>query len=427
MTEFKAAVGLSRKWDATQAGHEVAEDLIKQMDGKKPDFVLLYCTVHYKDYGGFKKLLKGVTSVLPSDTELIGGTIPGFIAPQGCFTRGVTAIGVQSDSMDIAVGIGKNTKRNPKKAVASCYSMIGERLSSSRYPHAFLYEIVSGAILPKIPGVPPMRVIPHSKIGRIMTMSSTVSTKLLQMGVGREAEIMDELKNKFNNYVILGVSSIDNNNLFSNNQFLGENVYTNSIVALGVKTDLNFELNTTHGLHKSDIQFNVTDTGTFNCAIRKIDGKPATKTFLNKIGWAEDYLDERIHRKTLFVPLGYEKEGKLAAAVMAFFYGDDIVCTRDIPLGEVSVYHTSGRELVESVEENLEKFKDREHCLSLIVSCTARLETLGAHVYDIWGKLKEFYGDTPFLHIFAGGEQAWAPDFGGGHHSESFNVVSFWR
>jgi len=264
-------------------------------------------------------------------------------------------------------------------------------------------------------------------MGRIMTMSSTLSTSLAQMGVGREAEIIDELKRLFSDYTIIGVSSIDDNNLFRNFQFFNNKAYSNAIVALAIKTDLNFKLATTYGLHETDIKFNVTETGTFKCAIRKIENKPATTEFLKKIGWAEDYLDERIHRKTLFVPIAYKKENRIAAAVMAFFYGEDIVCTRDIQNGEVAIYATSGRELIESVDENLNNFKNKDITFSLIVECTARLETIGAHVYKIWERLKSFYGNKPFLQVYAGGEQAWAKNYGGGHHSESFNVVSFWK
>jgi hypothetical protein len=110
--EFKAAVGLSRKWDAREAGREVAIDTLNRLGkGVKPDFFLLFATIHYEKHGGFKEFLKGVWEILPEGTPLIGGTVAGFINPQGCYTRGATALAVNYPNMDVAIGIGHNTKR----------------------------------------------------------------------------------------------------------------------------------------------------------------------------------------------------------------------------------------------------------------------------------------------------------------------------
>ena len=72
MSELKAGVGLSRKWDAREAGREVAETALEKLDGEKPKFFLLFSTIHYENYGGFQELLNGVWEVLPDGTPLIG-------------------------------------------------------------------------------------------------------------------------------------------------------------------------------------------------------------------------------------------------------------------------------------------------------------------------------------------------------------------
>ena len=86
MSELKAGVGLSRKWDAREAGREVAESALEKLDGEKPKFFLLFSTIHYEKYGGFQELLNGVWEVLPEGTPLIGGTVAGFMNNYGCFT-----------------------------------------------------------------------------------------------------------------------------------------------------------------------------------------------------------------------------------------------------------------------------------------------------------------------------------------------------
>ena len=62
--EFRAAVGLSREWDARKAGREVARDTLEKL-GTDPDFFLLFSTIHYEKWGGFKEFLAGVWDVLP--------------------------------------------------------------------------------------------------------------------------------------------------------------------------------------------------------------------------------------------------------------------------------------------------------------------------------------------------------------------------
>ena len=94
--EFSAAVGLSREWDARKAGREVASDALAKLNGKKPDVFILFSTIHYEKYGGFKEFLAGIWEILPKGTPLVGGTVAGFINNQGCFTRGASALAISS-------------------------------------------------------------------------------------------------------------------------------------------------------------------------------------------------------------------------------------------------------------------------------------------------------------------------------------------
>src|SRR5512136_1247059 len=85
--KVEAALGMSRKWNAREAGKEVAETAIKNLT-LPPDFFLLFSTIHYEKYGGFQEFLNGVWDILPKKTPLIGGTVAGFINNYGCFSRG---------------------------------------------------------------------------------------------------------------------------------------------------------------------------------------------------------------------------------------------------------------------------------------------------------------------------------------------------
>ena len=118
--EFEAAVGMSRKWDAREAGREVARSAIEKLS-RPPSFFLLFSTIHYEKHGGFQEFLNGVWDVLPKGTPLIGGTVAGFMNNYGCFTRGATSIAIESTDIKILSGIAHNTKRYPKKAIVCTY------------------------------------------------------------------------------------------------------------------------------------------------------------------------------------------------------------------------------------------------------------------------------------------------------------------
>ncbi|HHH79610.1 MAG TPA: hypothetical protein ENL13_01755, partial [Thermoplasmatales archaeon] len=189
--ELKAGVGLSRKWDAREAGREVALSALKHLDGENPNFFLLFSTIHYEKYGGFQELLNGVWDVLPEGTPLIGGTVAGFMNNYGCYTRGATALAVSYPNMDVAIGVGKNTKRNPKNAVKECISTL-----KIRNPD-FYIELVSGPIIPTFPGIGKQTVIKSGLLGK--TMEKAIPTLFKSnMGTDRADEILDFLTDYIN-------------------------------------------------------------------------------------------------------------------------------------------------------------------------------------------------------------------------------------
>ena len=55
-SNLEVSLGFSRKWDAIEAGIEVAKNIIKKLN-TPPSFILLFSTTHYKKTGGYKKLL----------------------------------------------------------------------------------------------------------------------------------------------------------------------------------------------------------------------------------------------------------------------------------------------------------------------------------------------------------------------------------
>jgi len=424
--EFQAGVGLSRSWDPEDAGEEVIVSALENLS-KKPKFVLLFSTIHYaKERKGMKRFVNAAYDSLPEGTPLIGGTVAGFINNYGCFTRGATALAVYYPNMDVAIGIGRNTKRAPHLAAKQCAEMIKGRLKGSRYKNKFLFELVSGGKIPQFPGLGKRRVIKSGIISKIATTLAGISLIIFQRGVGREDEILDELVTQLKDFNIIGGSSMDDNNMLENYQFFANKTYTNALVALGIKTDLHITINTTYGLKTTNIRINITKKKGDERVIQEIDGIPAAEGFLNKMEWPNDFINERLYRKTFFIPFGYEINGILFPNVIGLFLGNDIVCGFKIEKDELYLLSATGKSLVKSVDDNLKKFEDKNNLLAIIISCAARLETLGSNVFHVKEKLSNFFRETPFLLIFAGGEDTYSPNSRQRHVNESFNIASFW-
>jgi hypothetical protein len=238
-SKIEVSIGLSRKWDAREAGREVAKSAIKNLK-KPPSFFLLFSTIHYKDHGGFQKFLNGVWEVLPKGTPLIGGTVACFMNNYGCYARGATALAVSYLNMDISVGLGKHTKLNPKNAAKICSNYIKSGLKNSKYSNKLLINIISAPTVPKLPMLGRNNFIKSRFFG---WMASNIGVRLFSLfghGLGKEDDLIDELTKLLPDYYFIGGSSVDSGKYLNNYQFIEDQVFTNSVVALGCKIDLPF-------------------------------------------------------------------------------------------------------------------------------------------------------------------------------------------
>jgi len=424
--EFKAAVGLSRQWDARKAGREVANRTLEKL-GCDPDFFLLFSTIHYEKYGGFQEFLDGVWEVLPEGTPLIGGTVAGFINNYGCFTRGATALAVSYPNMDVAVGVGRNTKRNPKKAARECAGMIKNGLKDSRYENKFLIDFISGGLVPNMFPLGKRKVIRSGLLSRFVILLLGLSQYLLQRGVGREDEILEELTKKLPNYSILSGSLMDDIHFFANYQFFNRNIFTNSIVALGLKTDLQFDICTTHGMKKTNISFDITKLSKDRRIIHEINHKPAALELLRLMGWPEKYLSESIYRRVFYYPLGFEGKDGLIPEVIVLFLENSILLTYKTENLKVSVLNVSGKDLLDTVERNLAGVRGKKPKFGLVSSCAVRLETLSYNIYTVRNHLLNYFKENPFLLFYANGEAIYTPKKGLQYTNETFNSAIFWK
>jgi len=427
--KLQAAVGMSRKWDAREAGREVVRNTIQQLN-KPPDFFLLFSTIHYEKYGGFQEFLDGVWDVLPKGTPLIGGTVRGFINNQGCFTRGTTAMAVYGSEMDVAIGYGKNTKRNPNAAAHKCAKMIKGKLRNSKYENKFLLNLISASEIPDIPSLGRKKIVKPGLAPKALMKMYGFSQYVLQKGHGRDDEIVEEMIKEFPDYHMMGGGTIDGGPGINSYQFFNKEVLNNSIVSLAMNTINKLDVLTTHNMKKTGIEFKITKTSKDGRIIHEINGKPAFSELLRLLNWQKEFLNEDTWLKTTFYfPLGsryLKSETCFGPRVIGFVLGESLVTGFRSKDPNASILTIDGRSLLETINKNLESFPSSPE-FGIIASCTTRLETMGDKIYRARDRILRYFGENPFIVFYVGGESTYSPEKGLNYINMSFNSALFWN
>jgi hypothetical protein len=414
---------MSRKWDARDAGREVARNTLKKLK-TPPSFFLLFSTIHYEKYGGFQEFLNGVWDVLPKKTPLIGGTVTGFINGHGCFTRGATAFALSYVDMDVAIGYGKNTKRNPIKAGKNCAKVIRKSLETSKYKNKLLLNLVSGGQYPNFPFLGITRVIKGKVLPKLWDLLFHYSEIVIQKGVGRESEVLKGLRNELEDYYFIGGGSNDDNSYLNNYQFYNNLLMKNSVVALGISMDRNLTLRSGYGLNRTGKKLKITKKGWKSYIIKELDNLPATSKFLEAVGWHGDLLDTRINHRTPFFPFGaFDDEGVLFPYPVGIFLGDYLVFSHNIVSDEIELLDTSGKKLIGAVDNTVNNNDIINPLFGYSISCCARLETLGKNIIYTKNKMEEVFGDN-FLVLYTMGENVGKPGGKIYQLQETFNLLS---
>lgn len=397
-SKLEAAIGLSRKWDAREAGREVARSAIADL--KHPlDIFLLFSTIHYKDHGGFQELLNGVWDVLPKGTPLIGGTVASFINNNGCYSRGVTALAIYHPYMDIALGIGKNTKRNPKNAAIKCAKMIEKGLRESKYKNRFLIDVISGPIVPKFPKIKRINVIKSELLGNFFAFLGIRIFSFFGYALGKEDEVIKSLSQNLPNYLIIGGSAVDNGDFFSNYQFFNKDVISNSIVALGCSTDEEIFLKSETGLHDKGIVFHPTKSIYGTRMIRKIENRKAKEyLFGEKLGLSEDQIKNfgpLYYKLTYYLPISFDEKGKYSSGIGGVF-GSNILIGHKQKTDYIALHFVKGNEIFEILDRSFPK-NSSDYPFMLMFSSAIYPFIIRNKIFKMKQILDQRLGSTPYL------------------------------
>jgi hypothetical protein len=430
-SEMKASVCMTREWDAYKAGVDLAKDIVENL-AFKSNVILLFSTIHYQDNGGLQSLLDGVYSIIPEEIPLIGGTVRGFSNNYGCYVRGATALVVSSDKMDIALGIGHNTKRNPKKAAQKSADMLQEKLSKSPYKNGFLLNVIAGAEIPNIPPIGRQKIIEPGAAPKALMKLFSVSQKTLQMGSARDEDVVEEMVSLFPDFSMIGGATLDDGPGFKSYQFHNKNVLKNSLITLGIKTDFNIFVKSTHNMKKTDITFEVTKMSSDRRIIHEINGKPALDELLRLLQWPKEILNEETWLKTTFYfPIGGKccsnSSDENVPHVIGIILGKSLVLTCKLQGAHASILTIDGKRLFDAVDENFSTIPFKTPEFGIISSCTTRLETLGNKIYHVKDQVQHVLQNQPFIIFYVGGESTYSPENGLDYANMSFNTAIFWE
>lgn len=432
MNELKAGIGLSRKWDARDAGREVAETALEKLEGEKPKFFLLFSTIHYEKYGGFQELLNGVWEVLPEGTPLIGGTVAGFMNNYGCFTRGVTALAVFDSRMKAFPVIGKNVRKDPSSAARGfAGSIIKNGIKVHDFKSSYAFILVSGPRLINFPRIGRTRIIHSKNIAKMALTFAKLAHKKLQGGISREDEFLEELSSLLPNLSILLGTSVDDFRFMNNYQFFNKEVTTDSAVGLTVFSDMEIGISSSHGMQDTGIEFEITETDFEGFIINKINGKGAWPEYLKSLGWKMQDVreDSRFFDKVMYYPLGVHRKGKIVPIIPGIVIGDSMTIVRRVKEKEkASILTTSGHSLVNVVKECISPYKGKKLLFAIASSCVTRLLTLGKNVFLVHDVLKDFFDEVPFVSVYVAGEGIHSPPLGEAlSQTMSFSISVFWK
>ena len=427
--KLDAAIGMSRKWDSREAGKEVARSAIEKLSSP-PDFFLLFSTIHYEKHGGFQELLNGVWEVLPENTQLVGGTVTGFMNNYGAYTRGATALAVSNPDMDIVISYGKNTKRNPKKAARQCAKIIQKGLQDSKYENKFLLNLISASEIPNIPFLGRKKIYTEGFSTKILLRLFGFSQYVLQKGAGRDDEVIEELTKCLPDYNMLGGGTLDDGENLNNFQFFNNRILTNSIVSLGMKTKCKLDVLTTHNMKNTGINFKITKTSKDGRVIHEINGKPAASELSRLLNWPEDFLKEETwYKTTYYFPLGFrisQSGTEIGPRVIGGIFGESLATVIRSKDPDASILTIDGRNLLETIDNNL-RFFPYIPKFGLVSSCSTRLITMGNKIYQARERLLNYFGERPFIVFYVGGESTYSPQKGLNYVNMSFNSAIFWN
>lgn len=420
---FKVSIGTSKQKNAYDAGCEVIQKTLKKINNK-PDFIMLFCSEDYEDNGGLKNFLKGVHEYLSYDIPVVGGTICGFLTNEGCFARGAVALAVSYPNMNISIGYGKNTKRNPKKAAKNCLKKLKPNLSK-KFEHKILFTFISGTKNPKIPGIKDTSLISSKILANLSLILLILIEKILNKGFGKEMQVLDYITKDIPDYNLIHGSVTSGAPYLRNYQFYNKKIFKDSVIILALESDITFDLDFTTGTSETEKKIKITKFSKDKKIIKEINnGKPYFE-FLKIMNWSEkEIADRKWTDIAVRYPIVYKKNGKLLNRPHLMVLGDFFGCVARIEEENAFIGKLEAEKIINSTYDVL---RYNTPSFGFFSACFSVRDFLGIKIFKVQDILNNYFNKKPYLVLFVGGEAIYKPDDALYYNTESFASTIFYE
>ena len=365
---IKTGEGRSNNLNATKAGEEACKQALSQTSDKA-DLIVVFSTVAFDQ----KKMLDGVRSV-SKEIPLVGCSTSGEITDQGSVLKHVAVMALSSDVIDFTIGINEGTDKDSQKTG----------------------EIVAKKI--------------KEKAKQDVSLFMMFLDGLAENGAAAVRGVQ-EIFGK--NFPIIGGSAGDDFLFQKTYQYYNDQVFTNSMVGVGLSGKFSFGIGVKHGWEPIGLPMKVTKAK--GGRLIEIDNRPALSIYEDYFGKkAEELIKEPIAKMAYTYPLGMSVKASsefLLRDVVIANEKKEITCAAEIPEGsEIRLMLGDQDKAIAAAKEAAKMALSQingDPKAVFVFNCIARRKLLGARageeieaVQDILGK------NIPLIGFYTYGEQS---------------------
>jgi hypothetical protein len=372
--EIRASVGLSQMSqdiDPYVVGANACQNALDQLK-EKPDLLIVFASVQYDQ----KKMIEGVRSVAP-DSLLVGCSTSGEITTNGPTKHSVAVMAIKSPKIKYFASIDENVSANPRLAGKSVADKV------------------------------------KAQVGKEVLKSFMMFPDVLAgNGADMVRGILDSLGEHF---PVVGGAPGDDFLFKQTYQYINDNVYSGSIVGLGMTGEFKIGIGVKHGWIPIAEPMIVTKSE--GAVVHEINGAPAIKVYEDYFGKEEASVlrTEALARLVITYPLGMKVAGSDELLIRDPITVDDkgsITCAAEIPQGSEVRLMVGGREkaikAAQTAAQNaMEQLEENEPKAIIIFNCIAREKLFGTRSGEEIDAIQEVVGkEVPIIGFYTYGEQA---------------------
>lgn len=353
-----STVAFSSIKSGKEAGKELSEKILKDLQGNAPNVVILFASSEY-DY---EELLQALQQNCTPEI-LIGCSSAGEFTSSGYDTDSASAVAIFSKEMKFSAGIGKNIKADRMKVVDDLFGVL-------KGVNKFSYPYQSGLIL-----------------------ADALS--------GHTDEIIDKLTEKTISYQFFGGGAGDNARFQKTHVFLGEKAYTDAAVILEILSKKPLGIGAKHGWKPAGEKMRVTASD--GMRLISLNGIPAKEAFIEYAESISQPLDV-LNPIPFFLHniIGIETEqGYKLRVPLAFYEDGSITCASDIPNGSIisfmSIHSEAAKEAAkEAASMAIKNVKGNAPSIALFFDCVATRLRMGNQFENELEQVKNTLGDVKY-------------------------------